>query len=479
MNLTLLIVLIYLIAITGIIFFTGRKISNYKDFALGGGLPWVVVVGTMFASTVGGATMIGYVGNYKVFGMQWAMIPISMLLTGPIIGLLISPRVRKLHQYTTGDLLRIRYGRTSRIIAAALNCIGEFAVCVSMMASFAAMVNGYLGVNYLLAMIVAIVVFSLTAMLGGLKGVAWTDTLQAVVIIITVAIAAVLCVGKLGTMGGFKALPKNLWNPLEGNMPWTTMSGIIISLVGMMIVSQSLFTQRINACRTPNDARKASLVNSCVTALFMIFGVGTIGICASVITPPDVTGNNVITSILSDMPVALGALYAAAILAAVLTTANSLVLSSSMSFVRDILGEFKKLNDKQNILVSRIFIVAAMILAFLMLRFSSSVIRWILITYTVLASIVFPLYAGLLSKKATPLSGILSLALGGGAAIIWEILGQPGKIHSLFPGLLFNIIGFYLGFLSHKKSSAEQIRVVECFTAGSDYFESGASEINT
>ena len=77
-TLSTVIVVIYLLVIIGIIVWTGKKASKtYKDFALGGNdIPWPVIAGTMFASTVGGGTMIGYVGNYKAYGMQWGMVPL-------------------------------------------------------------------------------------------------------------------------------------------------------------------------------------------------------------------------------------------------------------------------------------------------------------------------------------------------------------------------------------------------------------------
>ena len=96
---------------------------------------------------------------------------------------------------------------------------------------------------------------------------------------------------------------------------------IILSLALLMSVCmQSLFIQRINATKSAGDAKKATLFNAVMCGVFMVFGVGVIGITASVTTPADVSGNNVITAILSGMPTILGALYASSIIAAVLAS---------------------------------------------------------------------------------------------------------------------------------------------------------------
>ncbi|MBQ4539512.1 MAG: hypothetical protein II995_07905, partial [Oscillospiraceae bacterium] len=107
-SMTLAIVLVYLAIITGIIIWTGTKAKKtYKDFALGGNdIPWLVVAGTMFATTVGGGTMIGYVGNYKALGLQWMWVPTTGFCLGMVLaGFVLAPRLRALNQVTTGDML--------------------------------------------------------------------------------------------------------------------------------------------------------------------------------------------------------------------------------------------------------------------------------------------------------------------------------------------------------------------------------------
>lgn len=477
---TLVIVLIYLVIVISIIVLTGRRVKTYYDFALGSGsIPWIVICGSIFASTVGGATMIGYVGNYKAYGLQWAMLPfIDFFLVSILVGLLVAPRLRNLNQYTTADMFRIRYGRNTKMIAAVLNVLGEFAVVVSMMASFMTMVSGYLGFPAAASLIAAVVIFYVTATAGGLKGVAYTDLIQAAAIIVTVIIITIICIARGGSQ--VSEIPSNLFDPLAANMPWPTMSGNIISGALMGFVSQSLLIQRINACKDPRDVRKAVVTNAVACGLFMIVGMGTIGILSNVLTPADVQGNDVITALLSTMPTFLGALYAAAILAAVLTTANSLLLSTSMTFVRDIVGTVRPgIDDKQMIRTSRLFMLAEAIIAMILVMFFySSVIGWIMITYTVLATLMLPLYSGLLSRKVTPLSGLLGLILGGGGAIVFEVVKLLGALpeglaqwHSIYIGLIGAVIGILIGLGSKVKSTPEQEKVVDCFLSNTPYNE--------
>lgn len=481
---TLVIVLAYLVGILAIIVWTGsRAKKTYQDFALGDhSIPWFVVAGTMFATTVGGGTMIGYVGNYKDLGLQWAWVPLTGFSVGMLLaGFVLSPRLRALDQVTTGDMLGIRYGNGAKMLASGLNCLGEIAVVISMSSSFATMANGYLGINYDFALVAGILIFYTTAVMGGLKGVAWTDAIQAIVIFFTVAIVAVLSFNHLQAAGGLSAVPENLLDPFAQNISWLTMSGNIISCLLMSICMQSLFIQRINATKTANDAKKATLFNAVACGLFMVIGVGIIGISASVTTGPDATGNNVVTAVLAEMPTILGALYAAAIIAAVLTTANSMLLSCSICVVRDFMGVMNpelKSNDKKQLLYSKVIMAVIAVVAALVVKVAPSIMTWILMVYTIIGSLAFPLYYGLLSKKATPLSGVLGVAMGGGVAIVWEALNMFGArpaaladIHAVWFGLAFGILGCMLGKLSSKKSSPEQLAAVDAFARSISYNE--------
>ena len=263
-QLTIIITCVYVAVVVGVIVWSGRKTKTYKDFALGGGtLPWPVLTGTMFATLVGGGTIVGYVGNFKNYGLQWMWLPlIAFIIVTPIGARLISPRIRKLNQYTNADMLRIRFGSEPQVMTSVVIIIAEFATIVGMIGTAGTMIGGYLGIDPQLAMILAVVAFILTAAFGGLTGVAWTDFIQACIMFVTVFVVAILSLGLLGQNGGFAAVPKATWNPFTGMNPMLLI-GNVLSTSLLNFVSQSTFTQRINAARNDRDARLVSRCSSC------------------------------------------------------------------------------------------------------------------------------------------------------------------------------------------------------------------------
>lgn len=468
-NSSMIIIPIYLVIITLIIVFIGRNVKTYKDFAVGGGkLPWYVVSGTILATAIGGGTLIGYVGSYYSLGLQWFWMALGLSVANIVMALFMAGRVNSLGQYTLPDLLKLRYGKKARIAGAVIVILGEFAVVCAMLASFGAMLSGYLGFSFDISIIVGAALFIITATLGGLVGVAYTDAIQSILIIGGVVVVGILSFVKAGGFAGFSALDPNLTNLFAENAPRSTMVGNVVSIVFLTFVSQSIFFQRVNACANPKDAKKAVLFSSILIFICSGLFILSMGIGARVILGEGLQGNAVLGALLSKMPPIIASLYAAAIIAAILTTSNSLLLSTSMNVARDIFQEANKdISDKKLMSISKIYIVIATVIALVVVKFNSSIIRWIIIAYTLNACLFVPMYSGLFWKKPNETAGLLSLAISGIGTVAWEIAGAPFGIHSVFVGVGLGIVGLIIGILVGSEPTKEQLEVVDTFKQNS------------
>lgn len=464
-NISMVIIPLYLIIITIIIIYIGRKVKNYKDFAVGGNnLPWIVVAGTMMATSIGGGTLIGFVGEYYANGMQWAWMAIIGFFGGWVKAKYVAGKIRSLNQDTLPDVFKIRYGKSSRIIAASLILIGEFAVVCAMMSAFGAMLSGYVGVSYDIALFIGIVLFIITAISGGFIGVAYTDAIQSIIIIAGVVIVGTLAFIKAGGFAAFAALEPNMKSIFAQNIPFSKMLGNLLSLFISSFVSQAVFVQRINACRNANDAKKAMHWYNIISAGCIILFIGSMGIGSYIMFGPGLSGNEILAKLLSEMPPIVGALYAAAIIAAILTTANSLLLSNSMNLSKDIFGEIKKdVSDKQLMFISKAYIIIATLIAYAVVKFNPSIIRWIILAYTINACLFIPMYGGLLWKKPGPAAGLISLVLSGIGTLAWELAKNPYGIHSIYIGFVLGIIGLLIGMTFNSKPTDEQMKIVDMF----------------
>lgn len=461
-----IIIPVYLLIITVIIIYNGRKAKTFKDYALAGGnLPWPVICGTIIATSIGGGSMMGYVGSFYQYGVMYFWMVLGSLASQLILIFCLSERIKRLNIFTIADIFEMRYGRKAQLISGVINMFVGVAVGIAMMSSLISLLSNYVGISANAAGLIGVVILSLTVTMGGLTGAAVTDTIQSVVIIGGALSVAVISFLKAGGIQGFSRLPEQLTDMGARNIPPLLFWGMVASAFFVNFADQAAMFQRINAARTPRDAKKALFFSSILVAVCMGL-VMVMGLSARIIAGGGIAENLVITELLKRVHPVVGVLYASAIIAAVVTTANAMYLSASMTFSRDLVRQFvPELSDRRMILVSRVFVWATAALSFVIVRFQPSIMKWILIGYASITCLVLPLYGGLITKRATPASGEWSLALSITGVIVWEALGSPGDINSVFVALLLGSIGFVAGFFVRRDVTEEQLSLVDRFKA--------------
>lgn len=461
----------YLLIIVLLMIYFGRNTKdNLKNYALGGGqIPWFVTSGSMLASLIGGGTMIGYVGSYYQYGLEWAWMGIGIGIALLFIAFAIAPRIKNLNLASVPEIFSVRYDQRSRIVASLLIMIGDFAVFCGMISSFARIVSGYVGLDYKTAMIMGVILFILATFMGGFKGIAYTDLVQSMLIIAGVTLVGLLALTYAGGFSGISQLGPKYLDPMTPNIPGMVMLGNVIALVGMNFVSQSTVMQKVNATRSAKEAKKAVVVYAILATVAIAGFIGVMGLSARVLFGDTIANpDDTIIMLLGKMPSLLAAIYAAAIVAAVTTTANAMLMSSGLTFANDIITSIKPdISPKKQVLATRIYVFAAAVLGYIFVQFVPSVITWMLLAYTIQNALILPMYVGLMSKKISSTVGFASLLISGAGILIWELVGRPFNLHPLYIGLASSIIVLLLGGAIHKSSlTKRQEAIVDAFTKG-------------
>lgn len=461
-----IIIPVYLLIITVTIIYNGRKAKTFKDYALAGGnLPWPVICGTIVATSIGGGSMMGYVGSFYQYGVMYFWLVLGSLASQLILIFFLSERIKRLNIFTIADIFEMRYGRGAQLVSGVINMLVGVAVGVAMMSSLISLLSNYVGISETAAGVIGVILLSLTVTMGGLTGAAVTDTIQAVVIIGGALTVAVISFLKAGGMEGLSALPEHLTRMGAQNIPPLLFWGMVASAFFVNFADQAAMFQRINAARTPKDAKRALFFSSILVAVCMGL-VMIMGLSTRIVAGEGIAENLVITELLKRVHPLVGVLYASAIIAAVVTTANAMYLSASMTFSKDLVRQFvPDMDDRQMILVSRGFVWVAAVLSFIVVQYQPSIMKWILIGYASITCLVLPLYGGLITKRATPASGKWSLALSIAGVIVWEALGSPWDLNSVFVALLLGTVGFVAGFFDRRNVTEEQTQLVDRFRA--------------
>lgn len=457
------VILCYIAIITAIAIYCGRGTKTFKDFAIGGGkVPWYIMGGTLFSTFCGGATMVAYVGNFYSQGMIWIWIPIQVVLVG-VIYLFLYKKVFNLRQVSTADIMTLRYGENTRLISTCVVMIAEIGMASAMLNTFAAMVTTYVGLSRPVALALGCVLFFVTAALGGYKGVATTDAIQGLIVMIGLTAGVITFVTQAGGLGTIAAAAgpekMNIFSTANG-CSFITILGTFVSSFGMHMALQSGYVSRINSVATAKDAKRGIWMFIILQALGFGVFIPIIGLSGNVLLANATVGDSVIgTMIDMYMPGIVALLYVAAIVSAVLTTANSSLLSASICVTNDIYAGMirKKASEKEKLIVSKVAIIGFVLLALLLTTQFTTIISMMFVTYTINALIAIPLFGGLYSKKPGSTAANLSLIMGIVSVIVWLMLGTPGDIHVAVIGLPMAALGYLLGTVFGKKPTEEQI----------------------
>ena len=124
----------------------------------------------------------GYAGS--VFLMGW---------TGGyvLLALLLAPYLRKFGKYTVPDFVGDRYSESARMVAVVCAIVVSFVYVAGQMAGAGVVFQRFLGVNNTVGIIIGMTVVFFYAVLGGMKGITWTQVAQYTVLIIAYIIPAV------------------------------------------------------------------------------------------------------------------------------------------------------------------------------------------------------------------------------------------------------------------------------------------------
>lgn len=488
MSIELIFLIIYFVAMAGIGVATMRRGSgDAEDYLLGGRSlgPAVTALRLQSSSMSGymfmGAGGLGYSQGY--FGMWYALGDIG----GGVLNLsILGRRMRKLSQIlgsiTSIEYLEHRYpSKWTRVIAGviALACLFFY-----VMGQFIAGGSGLAmvtGLSYPVALALAIGVIVFYTFLGGYLAVAYTDFVQAIVMVIGmlwILIATLQAVG--GFTAGNEAIGAErpdlltMWGAdLQYQGQWGIILGaLLVFSIGYMgwphVVVSHMATKR------PSVARRAGVYATIFNLLF-IPGAYLVGIMAIVLLPtldnPEMAIFDTAAMVLP--PVALGVVMAA-IMAAIMSTADALLLQGGTVASYDIFARFfgKDMGERTLVWVSRITVMALALVGYLIaVNNPPTIATMIIFATSVLGAAFVPAYVcAVWWRKANTVGAIASMVTGTVVTVAWELAGLAGRtgIETVAAGIGASILAMVIGSLVSQSWCPVPERIQEAVEATAD-----------
>ncbi|MFL2546867.1 MAG: sodium/proline symporter [Candidatus Rariloculaceae bacterium] len=396
-----------------------------------------------------GAGALGFAEGY------WALWYAAGDIGGGVLNLsVIGRRMRKFSQIlgalTSIEYLELRY--PSPLIRSVGGALTVFLLGCYVLAQFIAGGKGMelvTGISYPFALAVAVGIILLYTLLGGYLAVAYTDALQSVVMLVGIGwilIAALIEVGGLTaaneSIGLLDPTLLSVWGRglgYEGQ--WGMVLGaVLIFSVGYMgwphVVTRHLAMQQ------PSTARQAGAYATAWNLLFVSMPY-ILGILAIIILP-DLDDPELAIMRLAEnlLPAAVTGVVMAAIMAAIMSTADSLMLQTGSVASRDIYQRFLNpaASQEQMVWVSRRLVVTIGVVGYLIALIEPPTVFGIVVFATsVLGSAFLPAYVcAVWWRKANTPGAVASMITGATLAFVWEPTGLEviSGLHPMLAGVI-------------------------------------------
>jgi SSS family solute:Na+ symporter len=425
----LIIVVVYSVAMIGVGLGARKKVRSQNGFFVAQrqiSLPFIA--GSLVATAIGGSALI--VTSKLGFGLglpgAWWLLVGSIGLV--LLGAFFAKRVRGAALYTLPELVEKQYDHRVGLAASILIVIAWVGVVAGQIIAAGSFLS-ILGIgSATFWMVVFTLVVVIYTILGGQFSVIRTDLFQAAILFIGIFAALALVFSQVGGLEELKiSLPPSYFSfPLNPAFDWKMFLSFLILVGATYVVGPDMYT-RLFCAQNEKTARKSVFL----AAFFFIplaFAIVLIGMGAKVLYPqisPEQAFPQVISGILSPW---LGGLVLAALVAALMSSADTCLLSQGVILTQDIFKRFHpSLDERKTILLTRLSLVVLAVVALGVALASKKVYEALMFAYTIFTcGLVVPVIAGFYKDrlKVTP-QGALAALIGGG------VIGLMGKI----PGL--------------------------------------------
>ncbi|MEW6244948.1 MAG: sodium:solute symporter family protein [Bacillota bacterium] len=455
--------------------------SMSEYYLAGRGLGLLMLFFTLYATQYSGNTIVGYAPTAYRMGFGWIRSVTFMVL---VMGgyLLFAPRLyvlaKRYNFLTPSDWLQKRFN--SRAVTLVGTLLMLYGLGNYLLEQFVAIGQGVAGltagiVPYQVGVLFFIVIMLVYEWLGGMRAVAITDVLCGVVLLLGIfglLIGSIITFGGLGvaTEYMFANAPKLVAVPSrEASTTW--LSTLILIMIGAAVYPQAI--QRIYSAKSERTLKQS--LSRMAWMPFITTGVvlliGLIGVKA--LPGLDKMASEQLVGMMANAVAAQGPVFYglmlllfAAVIGAIVSTADSVILTMSSMFSKDIYARHiaPSASEKQQVLWGK---VAGIIVVFLLLLIAwnppGTLYELFILKFEVLIQVAPAFIIGLYWKKLSRgpvLVGMLAGAILAGWMTIAGIRTWHGW-HVGLVGLALNTVICVVGSYLFPAAATEQQEVEE------------------
>lgn len=411
---------------------SGQSSSNF--FLGGRKILWPVIGASLFATNIGAEHLVGLSGDAYRYGLSAGSVELTTYITLGFACAVLFPYYLKNKIFTIPEFLELRYNQAARTFFSGLMLLISVMTKLAFTLFAGALVlNSLLGWNVMTTAVYIGLFVAVFTMIGGFTAVAYTDTIQASIMIIGTGIMLFIGLDKVGGWSGLmEKVPEAMTIAKPYDDPVYPFWGILATAFYAGIFYwgiDQVNVQRVLAAPNLNQARWGAMFASFLK-LMPIFIFALPGVIAFALYPGlegEETQGTFIVLLNNLLPSGLRGLVLASLMAALITSLIAVLNSVSTLVVRDFVLKFKPdITEKRQVLTGRIVILMATILgigaAWLVYKNEEGLYKYLQTITAYLILPVFPaIFFGIISKKVTLKAAIVSVFVGVVFATIFVI----------------------------------------------------------
>ena len=436
----------FLILIVVAVWVALQRNKNTEDYFLAGrNVGWFVIGASIFASNIGSEHVVGLAGTGFSSGTPLAHYELHAWIV-LLLGWLFLPFYMRSGAFTMPEFLEKRFDSRSRWFLSVFSLFAYVLTKVSVtIYAGGIVVSELLNLDFWIGAIGIVVFTGIYTIIGGLKAVVYTETLQTVVLILGSVIITYL---GFQEVGGWNELTKtvtdvspdhfNMWRPMnDPDFPWT---GLLIggTIVGIWYwCTDQYIVQRTLAANNIMIGRRGAIFGAYLKLLpILIFLIPGIIAYALTLQNPEIF--NVIDSngieradrafpmlVTTLLPVGIKGLVAGGLMAALMSSLASVFNSCSTIFTIDIYKKIKpEKSEKYLVNIGKIATLVIVILG----------IAWIPIMEKIGGGVMYQYLQNVQAYIGPPVTAVFLLG------ILWKRINAQASIVTLSAGLVLLIV---------------------------------------
>ncbi len=445
-----------------------QKQDTAADYFLAGRhVAWFVIGASIFASNIGSEHIVGLAGTAVKTGVvmgQYELHAWCILL----LGWVFVPFYMRSRVFTMPEFLEMRYSPSARWFLSIISLVAYVLTKVSVTVYAGAVVfQTLMGIEFWTGALITVVLTGIYTVLGGLRAVVYTESLQAVVLIIGSVTVTVMGLIKIGGWSNLVAVAGsehlNLFLPLNHpDFPWL---GMVLSapIVGIWYwCTDQYIVQRTLAARNETQARRGTIFAAYLKLLpfwiFVIPGVIAYALIKTGQLQLGAADQAFPAMVRTLLPIGLRGLVVGGLLAALMSSLAAVFNSCSTLFTMDIYKKIKpEAAEKKLVFVGRIATAVVVICGIawipLMKHISGELYHYLQSVQSYLAPPIAAVFLlGIFWKKINA-KGAVTALVGGFAIGMLRLVAEMDKGHltgflHVFASLNFLYFSFYLFLVS-------------------------------